>query len=478
MDIKYKATPTAAQFHTDDSFLRGLMGPVGSGKSVACSMELFRRAMIQEPDEDGIRPTRWAIIRNTYPELKSTTIKTFEEWVPPQICKIRWDVPITGVLRMPLPDGTSVHAEFLFMALDRENDVKKLLSLEITGAWVNEARELPENVIQMLTARVGRYPSKRRVPLTWSGIIMDTNPPDDSHWWYRLAEEERAKNYVFYRQPPAIFYNKAKKEWFINPKAENLENQPRGADYWLDQVSGKSPEFIRVYLEGKYGTIIDGKPVYEGLWDDNIHVADTLASPIQGKEIVVGLDFGLTPAAVICQVDARGSFRVLDEIVSEDMGLLRFTENLLIPTMETKYKHCPIAYVGDPAGVQRSQTDEKSAFALLLELGIACEAASTNKELERLEAVRALLSRMVEARRPALLVNPDCRYIRRGFNGGYRYRRLNVSTSGGGLRFAQKIDKNEYSHVHDALQYACLYLKNAGVRKKSSMVSVQNVSYV
>ena len=65
------------QFMKDDSFFRGLRGPVGSGKSVSCCIEILRRALEQKPGADGISRSRWAVIRNTNPQLKTTTIKTW-----------------------------------------------------------------------------------------------------------------------------------------------------------------------------------------------------------------------------------------------------------------------------------------------------------------------------------------------------------------------------------------------------------------
>ena len=72
--VEYTAEPTPAQFHASNAFVRGLVGPIGSGKSVACCMEVIRRGLEQAPGPDGVRRTRWAFIRQTYPELKSTTI--------------------------------------------------------------------------------------------------------------------------------------------------------------------------------------------------------------------------------------------------------------------------------------------------------------------------------------------------------------------------------------------------------------------
>ena len=86
--IRYEAEPTAKRFHASRAFVRGLRGPIGSGKSVACVAELLRLAVQQAPDAQGIRPSRWAIVRNTYPELRTTTIKTFVDWIPEQLCPL------------------------------------------------------------------------------------------------------------------------------------------------------------------------------------------------------------------------------------------------------------------------------------------------------------------------------------------------------------------------------------------------------
>ena len=41
---------------------------------------------------------------------------------------------------------------------------------------------------------------------------------------------------------------------------------------------------------------------------------------------------------------------------------------------------------------------------------------------------------------------------RKGFNGGYHYRRV-MSRSGGDENYTNEPEKNEYSHPHDGLQY-------------------------
>ena len=126
MQLKYKPDgDTLKTFMKDDSFFRGLRGPVGSGKSVACCIEMFRRALLQKPSEDGKRRSRWAVIRNTNPQLRTTTIKTWLDWFPENDWgNFRWSVPFTHHIKKG-----DLDVEIIFLALDRPEDVKKLLSL-------------------------------------------------------------------------------------------------------------------------------------------------------------------------------------------------------------------------------------------------------------------------------------------------------------------------------------------------------------
>ncbi len=121
----------------------------------------MRRARMQEPGPDGVRRTRWAIVRNTYRELEDTTMKTWFDWFPEEVFGELVKGDKAHRIVTAGADGYPVHAEVLFRALDKPSDIKKVLSLEVTGAWVNEARELPRGLIQALRERCGRYPAKR-----------------------------------------------------------------------------------------------------------------------------------------------------------------------------------------------------------------------------------------------------------------------------------------------------------------------------
>ena len=452
--IEYNAEPTPSRFHQDNSFFRGIMGPIGSGKTVCCAVEIMRRAQMQEPYR-GTRRTRWAVIRNTFPELKTTTIKTWLDWFE-SISEFKYDSPISCTVNIPHKsgDGTRVIAEILFIALDVEDDVRKLKSLELTGIWYNEASEIRKSHVDMGMGRIGRYPKKSKGGPTWVGGIADTNPPDDLHWWYDWAEEEYPEGYKFFKQPPAILLLPDGR-YVPNPDAENVDNQPLGMAYWMNQLAGKTPEWIKVFLRGMYGSIVDGKPVYAGQWGDHIHVSPVELWPIKNREILIGLDFGLDPTAIIGQQSPRGQLRIIEELIGEDMGIKQFCEGVLKPTLATKYNSNPYIAIGDPAGGSKAPTDEKTVFREMRDCGIIAVPADTNFLSPRHEAVRYFLTQLRDGK-PTFQLSPKCKVVRKGFNGGYHFRKLKVS---GTERYNPKPEKNRFSHPHDGLQYMCLYLR-------------------
>ena len=460
--FKYKPDGEVLKaFMKDESFFRALRGPVGSGKSVCCCVELFRRALQQEKDSNGVRRSRWAVIRNTNPQLKTTTIKTWLDWFPEQEWgKFQWSVPYTHHIQRQ-----DLDLEVIFLALDRPEDVKKLLSLELTGIWINEAREINKNIIDACSMRVGRFPSMKDGGCTWTGVIADTNAPEEDHWWPIMSGEvpipdhipkEEAKmlvkpeNWSFFTQPAGMLEEKNEDGNIIgytpNENAENRNNMRK--DYYPNIVQGKTKSWIDVYVMNRLGSIKDGKPVYPNFAPD-VHVSKEEIPVAAGVPIYMGVDFGLTPAAVIGQ-KVRGRWLLLQEIVAFDMGIVKFSE-VLRQELLTRYPSNEVIIFGDPAGDFRAQTDESTPFQILRGAGLNARPAPSNDVALRLESVSTTLNRMVDGL-SGLLIDFRCRNIIKGFEGGYQYRRIQVS----GERYDDKPEKNHFSHIHDALQYLML----------------------
>jgi hypothetical protein len=521
-EIVYAPTPTQENFMLSDAYVRVLAGPIGGGKSVTCVHDLIRWSTEQKPNKENIRKTRFLIVRNTADQLKSTTLKTIFDWIPPSWAGT-WSVTDkTFYIRFGLPDNTIVETEWMAIALDTPDDVRKALSLEATGLWGNESRELHPDVVDGLLMRVNRYPSMKDGGPTRPGAIFDTNMPQNGDWWFEKMSNP-PDNWSIHIQPPAVLkledwqakYGIGKKLWKrgdytiqadsnSNGKIEVLAKRPEhdpaqlvcrdtkqetyvvdhscdnfqnlNPTYYPNTLEGKTDEFINVYLRCLFGQSKEGRPVFDGFRRD-FHVAKHELIPVRdpNRPLIIGMDFGLTPACTINQVDPRGRFLTFACITSTNMGIYRFMNEKLQPMLASRFERLPVVIVGDPAGTQRAQTDERTVFEVLEAFGFNAQPAPSNVLSKRLYAVEQYLARVIDGS-PAQLIDPTCKELIAAMAGGYRFR---LNTKG---QMEDKPEKNEYSHVMDAHQYACLYVEGGtggahmrarrSARRKSKVVSM------
>lgn len=456
--------PVGEAYLDDDAFVCGIRGPIGSGKSVASVIKVLGIAEMQRVSPvDGKRHSRIAIIRNTYPELKTTTIKTWHAWVPADIGHWRDEGPPCHHI---VTDDFDI--EVLFVALDRPADVRKLLSLELTAAWINEAKEIPKAILDGLTGRVGRYPDAKHGGCVSPQILMDTNSPDTDHWWYTLAEyddstpdkiellksldeaEQQLRDAGILKADQRLFSFHAQPSG-LSEGAENdegLSQMPGGRlGYYTRASAGKARDWTNVYVHGNYGYVQDGKPVYPE-FSDTLHVQAVNFN--KNLPVFVGVDFGLTPAATLAHRDMLGRLMVFDELATGDMGAVRFAE--LLNAKLNDYGIREATVTGDPAGDTRAQTDEVTPFQILAAAGIKAQPASSNDFVLRREAVVRPLSRLIDGK-PGIVIDPRCKALRKAMAGAYHYKRVQVI---GSDRYQDKPDKGIYSHVAESLQYLVL----------------------
>lgn len=495
MDIVFRPPgPVAREFMRSNDFVRGLRGPIGSAKSSCCVMEMHRRQMQQQPNDKGWRMSRWVITRNTAPMLKTTTIKTYEDWLKPEFYG---DIkmappPYEHEIDVGLPDGTRIVSEVYFLALDTPDDIRKLLSLELTGAWSNEAREQPKSIIDAITSRLRRYPAVKDGGASWSGLIMDTNAPDADHWWPIMAgevpppegmPEEEIRNMIkpagwsFYSQPPAMLerfegVGKTKKlvGYDINPEAENLQNLD--PDYYTGQIAGKSTAWINVYILNRLGATSDGRAV-QPEFRRLTHVSPDELEPLPMLPINWCFDFGLTPSAIAFQT-SRDRHRVLREIVLTDAGAVQLAAAVNRMMRDEFFGHKFGRCWGDPAGDERVGTDKRTAYQVLRAAGIPARPVETNDPEIRRAAGETPLRRMTEGE-PAIIFDPRCKTLIAGLEGAWCYKRVRQAT---GEAFEDKPAKNRYSHPCEAWEYGMLGEGEARAllgRKSAAATKTSNV---
>ncbi len=459
--LDYVPGPTGEKFIQDDSFIKVIAGPIGSGKSTVALMDLLQRAITQEPF-GGVRRTKAIIMRNTQAQLKSTVKPLIDSWcvdIPTRMGGYpmgQWRISDnTFDIHMRLQDDTTVRSELILMSADTPDDVRRLLSVECSYAWVEEAREIVEEVFSGLQGRVARYPSKAAGGVTYPGVICSTNPPALGTSWHKLITEPPVNAKIFI-QPPALLGDGS-----INPEAENLSNLD--ADYYDNLLLGKTDGWVSVYLRNEFGPGEWGSPVYKGSFKSAFHVHKSELKPISQSlnPLVVGCDNGLTAAATIGQQDARGRINIFDECYvpeGETMGFESFLDKKLLPLLRNRFpmfRTDSILFSMDPACFARSSLDEKTLAQAVQKRGFRVVKASTNDPEKRVNAVENLLSRQIDGG-PGFLIDPRCKHLIAGFEWAYRFKR---TQSGQGTATPEK---NHAANQADSCQYLALAF-DAGV---------------
>ena len=450
MEIKYDAEPTPAKFHSDDSFYRCMRGPVRSGKSTCMSIEIMKRACEQKSGPDGFRRTKAVVIRNTYRELEDTTLRTWLMWFPESIFGLVNKRTMIHTIQF-----NDVFLEVLFRALDRPDDVNKLLSLEASFAWINEAREIPKAIVDVVGDRVEQYPALKDGGCTWGGVFMDTKSPDEDHWWHDLEasppkvvlDSGKEVQWTFFIQPGAL--KEVDGRFLANPRAENIKNLNSGHDYYLKRLMGKKKSYVRVYYCNQFGYVEEGKRVHPE-YADATHCAPSPLLPDVRHPVIVGLDFGLTPAAAFFSHRPNGQWWLFHEIATERIGIKHFGEMLLLPYMLANLMDYEVTLYGDPYGNASPLSETETPLKILSALGFNIQLPSVDGgPTIRRESLSAPLERLIDGQ-PGLLIDPSCRVIRKGLSSKYIYKRIQVI---GDDKFHDKPDKNFWSHICEAAQH-------------------------
>jgi len=409
LNLEYQPPPTIERLMYDNEHIfRCVLGPVGSGKSMGMIMELLRRACTQKP-HNGTRYTRFALVRNTLQQLRQTVLTDVQTYLSPIVHYYVTDSTIQ--LRSVLPDNTKLHSDWVLIPLDTKEDVRRLLSTQLTGAWINELREVPIEVVSGILGRLGRYPSRLMGGPSWFGLLGDSNPwSTDSPYHDRFVLNPDPR-WALYHQPSGI-----------GPDAENVENLPPG--YYENLAGDRDQDWVSVHVESQFGVSNAGMAVFRKSFHAPTHVRDIKPVINPHKPLMVGLDFGRTPCALITQVDTQGRLIIYQEVVTEGMGLLQMVQEHLKPALLAEpFDVTRVFVVGDPAGAQKSQITEETAFDTLRQEGFLAYPAATNSIEPRLLAVERLFRTTLMGEPAIQISRAGCPTLIQALGNRYRYRR-------------------------------------------------------
>jgi len=452
VSIEYTAPLTVARFMTSTAFIRFIVGPIGSGKTTGLLIEILRRGIEQRPGPDGIRRTRWAIVRQTLSQLKMTILLDLLSW-------FRLFATYRVSEQLVILEFNDVRIEIYMIPLEEEEDQKRLLSMQLTAAAVNEFTEISPDLVGAIAGRCGRFPSKAEGSPSWFGVIGDSNAPVENSEWWNMFENVKPADWAVFWQPDGL-----------SAEAENVENLPPG--YYQRLAENPNTNWVNRYVRAQYGEDPSGASVFRGSYKRSFHVRKNLVPSI-GYPLIIGQDFGRSPCSLICQPNHKGQLMVLEEVVAEDIGLeLHITRNLKPRLFHERYANLRYAVVGDPSGTAKSSLYEEDHFDVLKRLGLPAFPAPTNNIDPRISAVESLLLQHRDGEGAVLIDEDMCPITVRSIAGAYRYGKTQA-----GVTKPLPDKTHPYSDLMDDLQYVALVMNSGMVHAIAKKIRPQRAKH-
>ena len=501
----YNASRTVSAFlmsYDEGIKFKCIRGVIGNGKSVGMCMYVVHKSQQQkviEVTEKGrtfkVRWSKWLIMRHTFKSLDETIVETWNQWFGD---KTRWvSNPYEGRYEDYAPDGILTRIDFICLASESKNIMNDLQSLELSGAWINEACQCPYRVVAKVYSRLKRFnPAPMSgVKLTDFHVIMDTNSPNEVNWWRTKEEVEKPEGWMFFVCPPAVLEERdslGRVSYVPNTPANAAKHGRRPAEnvkeidggyhegfsYWTDMLSVLDEDDIRMLLMNQFGLNVSGLGVFAEVWNVARHRIPVKDAEVKkGLRVVGGMDLGRTPALLLGQVLPGHKLQIQreattwsDKLNNRRGGLVRmdvvqFWDEYALPLLvnEYDYPNCGLTIFADPAGKNFSEAFSISAIERLQnERGvniIPCdkvESSATGEtdithgnssEIRIANFKRSLRSGMIE-------ICECCTMMCQAMAGKYCYATYRASSADGGTeRYKDEPCKNEWSHIADAGQY-------------------------
>ena len=414
----YKPNPSQYRFHSSNKQYKGFKGAKGSGKTRALIEECVMLAW-EFPGNLGV------VCRKDYPALSRTTMKYFLEWMVPQL-----KLEFNQVERKLIVRSRTGQPSTIYFV--QEKEPKEFDSMELGFFAVDEADECPHDTVKILMSRL----RLKNVP--HYGLFA-FNPTNRLHWLYKFFVEDPKGNSELVRT----------RELIENNTYENELNLP--SDYIENLKQTYTGDELKRFLLGEWGSTSSEWGVFNS-WRSTIHMSQDRILPVPGVPIIRAWDYGMRAGCLVSQL-VGPQLRVLSpEFLEFNRGADTFG-HIVLPRCAQEFPRYRFVELSDPTFIgNRSPVDARSIRQVMKDQHNVDIDAGVSDWQERLRCVNHFLESFAQGA-PGLLVDPACKMLIGGFEGGYKFR------EGAYTRKASDIDKNEYSELMDCLQHTAWYAR-------------------
>jgi len=451
---EFIANPTQKRFiesrHEADMF----SSRKGEGKSAALAWAIFSHTRYNAG-------ANWLMIRDTFENLKRTTMEEFFAWFPDGIyghyvagdkC-FHWNTAATGL-----------KGKVYFLGVDDDGDASKIASMPLAGIAIDEPSPAAGSSSGVSEFIFDTAMSQLRQPgMNWYACKIAQNNPDESHWTYRRFVEPGYKGDKSIDLLPQ--QERGFKE-YQTKTPENLRNLPPGYYETMQNRWAHRPDLIKRFVKGEYGYQQIGVAVTPA-WDDNLHLASGLR-PHKGVALALLWDGGSNPTCIVTQVTPAGFWLFLESFSESGMGTFQLIEDVVAPALASRYSRCTWRHIGDPNLRSPEQSDSRQSSVKVIKehLGGVFTPGKDRVE-DGVNPLNYILSRVINGVGVVQVDRDKCRHVWYALRGGWHYHKHRNGTLG-------EIVKDQHSHPGDCCRYGASILFPQGAlqkRKKSSNIT-------
>lgn len=322
----------------------------------------------------------------------------------------------------------------------------KLSGLTLSGVFIDQAEELPEDVWEAVKARLSQpgYPHK---------LIVTPNPPALNHWITKEFPTDNSKQdhrYIL----TSVYDNAANIGWEYIGRLER-EYPPGHA-------------MRRRWIDGARGLSLEGEPVYGEIFKRGIHISDEIEL-LPDYPLIESWDFGQKhPAVLWSQLLPWGEWRILGEKLGQSQYLEDFVNEVAIMRSKLFPNHTDLMVCCDPSGADRNNQGMRYTAVEILNMHLrdtygdehlgATFIKGSNRPERREWAIQQIAGYMLRLTKhgPALRVHPRCKVLIDGFEGGYVYDKERSTQNSTIPNIRRPKKGGYYDHLQNTAEYTHL----------------------
>jgi len=272
------------------------------------------------------------------------------------------------------PNGSEVH----FVGLDDGSRSEKLLGLEFTSLYFNEASQLSYSSIQLVITRLAQKNNLKKK------IYFDFNPTTKSHWSYYLFIKKLDPIMDCPLENPNDYASLQ-----MNPK-DNMVNLDENYIKLLESMPEKERNR---FMLGLFNDESDGQVYHSFRRDDHVKTIET-----RPGSIWVGQDFNVEPMASAIFQYIDNKFYFIDELFLNNSDTFKTSAEL------KKKGYGGARIIPDSTGGNR-KTSGQSDFDILRQAGFTIESTYNPFVGDRVNNFNRLLAA------DRVIIDPRCKKL-------------------------------------------------------------------